>query len=537
MLKLTNEGVFGNGNADKWQEAGYIIPQFDRDGMIKETDKAPVWVHFGAGNIFRAFQANAVQKLLDSGRMKAGVIAVDGHGGEVIKKVYRPHDNMSILVTLKSDGTMEKKVIASVADTLIADRSEAQDVARLGEIFENNSLQMVSFTITEKGYNLTDADGKFFDDVEADFGRKPDDSVSYMGIAASLLYRRFKAGAKPIAMVSMDNCSHNGDKLRGALCEFARRWEQAGLVQEGFTSYMEDKSRVSFPWTMIDKITPQPHEEAEKLLSDADVRERVVTSRGTRAAAFVNAEECEYLVIEDDFPNGRPPLEESGIIFTDRETVERAERMKVCTCLNPLHTALAVFGCLLDYDTICSEMKDPLLKKLVEHIGYDEGMPVVEKVDVLDPNKFIDEVLNKRLVNPFLPDTPWRIATDTSQKLPIRFGETIKAYQKSDVLDVKELKYIPLVFAGWLRYLMGINDKGTSFEPSPDPMLETLCPYMKKVSLGDTDIHDKVYPVLSDEKLFGVDLYEAGLGELTERYFIRMNEGEGAVEKTLKSIF
>lgn len=126
-------------------------------------------------------------------------------------------------------------------------------------------------------------------------------------------------------------------------------------------------------------------------------------------APFVNAEECQYLVIEDNFPNGRPALEKGGLIFTTRETVDKVEKMKVCTCLNPLHTALAVYGCLLGYNLISEEMKNPSLKKLVEVIGYKEGLPVVINPGILDPKEFIDTVLNVRIPNPFMPDTPQRM--------------------------------------------------------------------------------------------------------------------------------
>ena len=115
--------------------------------------------------------------------------------------------------------------------------------------------------------------------------------------------------------------------------------------------------------------------------------EPVITSKNTYVAPFVNAEECEYLVIEDAFPNGRPKLEKGGIIFTERETVDKVEKMKVCTCLNPLHTALAVYGCLLGYELISKEMKDETLKKLVEGIGYTEGLPVVVNPGILDPKE------------------------------------------------------------------------------------------------------------------------------------------------------
>jgi fructuronate reductase len=190
----------------------------------------------------------------------------------------------------------------------------------------------------------------------------------------------------------------------------------------------------------------------------------VVTARKSYIAPFVNAEMPQYLVVEDVFPNGRPALEEAGVYFTDRKTVNATERMKVSTCLNPLHTALAVFGCLLGYTRISDEMKDKDLKKLVELIGYGEGMPVVSDPKIIDPLAFIKEVIEVRFPNPFIPDTPQRIATDTSQKIPIRLGETIKAYIARDDLDVKGLVGIPLVIAAWFRYLLGIDDEGKPFE-------------------------------------------------------------------------
>ena len=336
-------------------------------------------------------------------------------------------------------------------------------------------------------------------------------------------------------MVSTDNCSHNGDKLKAAMVAFAKAWEDAGLIEKGFLAYVQDDNKVSFPWTMIDKITPRPDKKVEEMLIPdwGTELEPVVTSKNTYVAPFVNAEECEYLVIEDSFPNGREALEKGGFIFTKRETVDQVEKMKVCTCLNPLHTALAVFGCLLGYTLISKEMQDPELSALVNKIGYVEGLPVVVDPKIISPKDFIDQVVNKRIPNPFMPDTPQRIATDTSQKLAIRYGETIKAYMKSEELDVDSLTYIPLVFAGWLRYLMGINDQGEKFELSSDPLLSVLCPVMERVEFGSSQV-SAIKEILSNQSIFGVDLYASSLGEKTERYFIEMNAGVGAIRETLK---
>lgn len=527
-----------NGLKDKkaWEEKGYILPKFDREAMIANTKERPFWVHFGAGNIFRAFQANVAQNLLNEGILDTGITVVEGYDYEIIEKKYRPNDNYSILVTLKSDGNIEKTVVGSIGESCILDSDNDAEFNRLKEIFTKDSLQLATFTITEKGYSLVDGKGVTLPTVTADFAKGPKKPSSYIGKVAALLYARYESGRKPIAMVSTDNCSHNGDKLYAAMEGFAKEWIKAGLAEAGFMDYINDPSKVSFPWSMIDKITPRPDASVEAILKKDGLEELepVVTSKNTYVAPFVNAEETEYLVIEDAFPNGRPALEKGGVIFTDRETVDKVERMKVCTCLNPLHTALAVYGCLLGYTKISDEMKDTELVKLVETIGYKEGLPVVINPGVLDPKEFIDTVLKIRVPNPFMPDTPQRIATDTSQKLAIRFGETIKNYKKAG-MDINNLKLIPLVFAGWLRYLMAVDDNGNKFELSSDPLLETVCPYVADIKLGTPgDYEAALKPVLENDKIFGVNLYEAGLADKVLGYFNELIAGPGAIRATLK---
>lgn len=534
-MKLNNTGLK---ERNAWEAGGYKLPEFDREVIRERTIENPFWIHFGAGNIFRAFQANVIQNLLNLKTLDKGLIVAEGYDYEIIEKINKPHDDYSILVTLKADGTIEKTVVGSVVESLIADNNRKEDGKRLKEIFANDSLQVVSFTITEKGYSLVDGKGEILPFVMKDMQKGPDQPESYIGKVSALLLHRYLSGKKPVAMVSMDNCSHNGDKLQTAVSAFAKKWAENGFVDEGFVAYVDDPKKVSFPYTMIDKITPRPDDSVGKILKTDGVEEMkaVVTSKNTYAAPFVNAEECEYLVIEDVFPNGRPDLSKGGFLFTDRETVDKVEKMKVCTCLNPLHTALAIFGCLLGYELISEEMKHPALKKLVERIGYQEGLPVVVDPKVLDPKRFLEQVLTERIPNPFMPDSPQRIATDTSQKLAIRFGETIKAYIATPDLDVNDLKLIPLVFAGWLRYLMAVNDKGTPFVLSPDPMLHEVCPYVDNIKLSEQvniNVHQTLEPVLRNHKIFGVDLYEVGLAEKVESYFEEMIQGTGAVEAVL----
>jgi len=534
-MKINLQGVMDHTSRKQWEKKGYFLPQYDVEQVVKATKENPFWIHFGAGNLFRAFHAVIVQNLLNQGKLDRGILVAEGFDYEIIEKMYVPHDNLGIAVTLKADGTIDKTIVGSIAEALPLDSANKLVFARIKDIFVNNSLQMATFTITEKGYSLTDAKGGFLADVLADFAAGPENPVSYMGKVSSLLYARYLAGEKPIAMVSTDNCSHNGDKLYAAVSAFAKAWVENQKADAGFRGYI-DSEKVSFPWTMIDKITPRPDASVETILREDGVEELepVITSRNTYVAPFVNAEETEYLVIEDYFPNGRPHLENGGILFTDRETVEKVERMKVCTCLNPLHTCLAIFGCLLGYKKISDEMQDQELVRLVERVGYQEGLPVVVNPGILNPKEFIDTVLKVRVTNPFMPDTPQRIATDTSQKLAIRFGETIKAYQADDNLKVEDLQMIPLVLAGWLRYLMAVDDNGEAFELSPDPLLETLCPQMAKLKFGDTQVEEVLKPIMENTGIFGVNLYKAGMADMVCGYFMELSAGVGAVRATLK---
>ncbi|MCL2765409.1 MAG: mannitol dehydrogenase family protein [Treponema sp.] len=529
-MKLNNESLKDNAF---WEKAIITLPRFDREKMIANTKARPSWVHFGAGNIFRAFPAALMQQLLEQGHESTGIIVAEGYDGEIIDKSFAAFDDLTILVTLKSDGTTSKQVIASVASSLRMDT----EYAALKEIFKAPSLQMASFTITEKGYSLQGRDGSLLPDAADDLKNGPAAPKSYLGRIAGLLYERFKNGAPALAMVSMDNCSHNGDILFGAMEAIAKGWCENGAADKSFLQYISDRNKVSFPWSMIDKITPRPDDSVRNMLASCGLEDMqgVVTSKNTYVAPFVNAEETQYLIIEDAFPNGRPALEKAGVMFTDRETVDRVEKMKVCTCLNPLHTSLAVFGCLLGYTRISEEMKDADLVKLIKGIGYIEGLPVVTDPGIIKPKDFLDQVINVRLPNPFMPDAPQRIAMDTSLKIPIRFGETLKEYKKRGK-DLSSLKLIPLVFAGWLRYLLGIDDKGNTFEVSPDPQYETLAAHLQGIKPGTADSHfsKNLEPILSNPHYFGINLYDEGhLGEKVEELFTQMLTGPGAVRKTL----
>ena len=526
-MKLTLAGIK---DRQSWEEAGIELPKYDIDKMRTKTKELPIWVHFGAGNIFRIFAGGIAEQLLEEGEITQGITCVEVFDKDVIDQIYAPYDNLVLSATLKSDGSVEKKVVASLAEAFKADR------VRLREIMRNPGLMMVSFTITEKGYALKAADGSYFPWIQEEIEKGPEHASSAMGIVCGQLYERYQAGKMPIAMVSMDNCSHNGEKLADAMLTIAREWADRGYVEKGFVDYLKDEEKVSFPWSMIDKITPRPADSVCEELTKLGIEKMapVITSKRTYIAPYVNAEGPQYLVIEDRFPNGRPPFEKAGVYMTDRDTVNKVERMKVTTCLNPLHTALAAYGCVLGYTLIADEMKDEELCRLIRRIGPEEGMKVVTDPGILSPEEFVREVIEVRFPNPFMPDTPQRIITDTSQKVGIRFGETIKSYVM-EYGDAKKLTGIPLAIAGWCRYLLAVDDGGQRFALSDDPMLEELTGMLTGIEIGKPESYTgQLKPLLSNAYIFGSDLYQAGIGNMIENMFVEEIQGPGAVRKTLK---
>ena len=533
-MKLTRAGIK---DRTAWEKAGITLPGYDVEAVSEKAKKEPVWVHFGIGNIFRVFIGGIADGLLEEGVMDRGITCVETFDYDVVDKIYQPYDNLGLNVILHGNGTREYKVIGSLAEAVKAQASDPEQWKRLKEIFASSSLQLVSFTITEKGYALHRADGTWLPYVAADIQNGPEKATGAMAVLVAMLYVRYQVGKYPLALVSMDNCSQNGAKLRESVLTMAEEWKKAGYVGEGFVSYVSDEDTVAFPWTMIDKITPRPSERIADDLEKAGVEymQPVITGKQTYIAPFVNAEKPQYLVIEDHFPNGRPALEKGfGVYMTDRNTVNLSERMKVTVCLNPVHSATGPLGVVLGYDLFAHMLNtNEDMMKMARMVAYDEGLPVVPNPGILSPQAFVDELFNDRFPNEYLGDTNLRLAVDVSQMVGIRFGETVKAYVEK-YGDASRLTAIPLGIAGWLRYLLAVDDAGNHYELAPDPMKEELTEQLKDIVVGHPEtFKDQLKPILSNERLFFTDLYKDCVGEKIETMFREMIAGPGAVKATI----
>ena len=533
-MKLTMAGIK---DREAWEKAGIQLPGYDVEEVSEKARKAPRWVHFGIGNIFRVFIGGIADGLLEEGALDRGLTCVETFDYDVADKIYAPYDNLGLSVILHGDGTRDYKVLGALAEAVKAQSSNEKQWNRLKEIFAAPSLQLVSFTITEKGYALQKADGTWFPFVEADIKNGPAKATGAMAVLTAMLYERYQAGKHPLALVSMDNCSQNGARLRQSVLTMAEEWKKAGYVDDGFLTYVSDEKRIAFPWTMIDKITPRPSEQIAADLEALGVEnmQPVITAKKTYIAPFVNAEKPQYLVIEDSFPNGRPALEKGfGVYMADRRTVNLAERMKVTVCLNPVHSATGPLGVALGYELFAHMLNtDADMMKMARMVAYDEGLPVVQDPGILSPQAFVDELFNDRFPNEYLGDTNLRLAVDVSQMVGIRFGETIKAYVEK-YGDASRLTALPLGIAGWLRYMLAVDDAGKKYELAPDPMNEEIQEQLKDIVVGQPETFtDQLRPILSNERLFFIDLYKAGVGEKVENMFREMIAGPGAIKATI----
>ena len=155
-MKLSINGIK---EREAWEKAGITLPGYDVEAVSEKAKKEPGWVHFGIGNIFRVFIGGIADGLLEEGVLDRGITCVETFDYDVVDKIYDPYDNLGLSVILHGDGTREYKVIGALAEAVKAQSSDEKQWNRLKEIFTSKSLQMVSFTITEKGYALQKADG------------------------------------------------------------------------------------------------------------------------------------------------------------------------------------------------------------------------------------------------------------------------------------------------------------------------------------------------------------------------------------------
>ena len=162
--------------------------------LLSGCISAPIWVHFGAGNIFRGFPARLQEELVEKGLSDKGIIVGEGFDYQIISDIYDKYDNLTLLVTLKANGSIDKRIVGTVTEAYPCAYESTEGWNRFKEIFASPSLQMISFTITEKGYALKNPAGEYFPGYVADFAAGPGKGTMFLSRLTELLLHRYNSG-------------------------------------------------------------------------------------------------------------------------------------------------------------------------------------------------------------------------------------------------------------------------------------------------------------------------------------------------------
>lgn len=408
------------------------VPEYD------PSQVAPGIAHIGVGGFHRAHQAVVVDTLLArDGASGWGIVGIGLLPQDAaMRDALRRQDFLYTVVVKHSDGSREPRVVGSIIDVVLA----SDDPEAVLEVLTDPRIRIVSLTITEGGYHADQVTGDLVldDALAADLvpGAVP---TTTFGFLVEALARRQAAGVDPFTVMSCDNIPGNGALTRRMLTEYAR------LRDGELAAWIS--THVAFPSSMVDRITP--------VTTDAD-REQLASEFGVEDAWPVVCEPYLQWVLEDDFPEGRPPFEAGGVQLVER--VGPYELMKL-RLLNASHQALAYLGYLLGHRYVHEAAQDPLLARFVLSYLREEAVPTLEPVPGIDLVDYQATVL-KRFANPHVADTLARICTDSSDRIPKFLLPVVH-----DQLDRDgQVRNAALVVAAWARYAEGVDEHGDPIE-------------------------------------------------------------------------
>ncbi len=369
---------------------GVPTPSYDRDAATVGI------VHFGFGNFHRSHQAMYVDRLMESGVgldwgiCGVGILPQDAH----MRDVMRDQDCLFTLVLRHPDGSLEPRVVGSVLDYLFAPDDPEAVWARLTD----PAVRIVSLTVTEGGYLKNPATGKFDPEhasVRHDLADPAHPETAFMYIVEGLRRRR-AAGLAPFTVLSCDNLQGNGHIAQQTIVSLAR------LIDEDLAEWIDREVR--FPNCMVDRITPATTD---------DDRDAVLREFGIEDAWPVPGEPFTQWIVEDEFPTGRPALEQVDVQFV--EDVKPYELMKL-RLLNASHQAIAYFGAPLGYVLVDEAMADTSISDYLMAYMTREAAPTLGDLPGIDLDDYM-RTLIERFSNPRMSDTLVRLATDGSNRM------------------------------------------------------------------------------------------------------------------------
>lgn len=458
-------------------------PRYDRAGLSAGI------LHFGVGNFHRAHQAVYLDDLFNAGRdhdwaiVGAGVLPAEAAGRDRLAA----QDWLTTVVE-QDAGHLEARVTG-----VMIDYPTPGDTAAILERLVDPAIRIVSLTITEGGYYIDPASGRFnpaHPDMAADAGTIAAPKTVFGLILAGLMRRR-DAGIPAFTVMSCDNIPHNGHVTKDAVTGLAK------LVDPKLAAWVEEN--VAFPNGMVDRITPATGE-----------RERQVAREefGVEDGWPVFCEPFRQWVLEDNFPTGRPAFEAVGVQFV--KDVSPFELMKI-RILNGGHAVIAYPAGLMDIHFVHEAMQEPLVRGFLEKIEREEIVPTVPPVPGVTLEDY-RRLIVKRFSNPKIGDTVRRLCLDGSNRQPKFIIPTIADRLKAG----QGIAGLALESALWCRYCAGTTDSGAGIAPN-DPNWERLTATAKRAKKEPAAwlAMEDIYGAVGKSKVFA-DAFASSLKELWE---------------------
>ncbi|WZH38874.1 MAG: mannitol dehydrogenase family protein [Microbacterium enclense] len=421
--------------------ANVSVPTYDRAAVRARI------VHVGVGGFHRAHEAMYLDRLLEAGHTEWGLCGIGVLSFDApMRDALAAQDDLYTLVTTTPDGTSTARVIGSIVEYLFAPDDPEAVVTKLAD----PDTAIVSLTITEGGYGIDDATGTYAPRDELTLADLDGATAprSVMGLLAEGLRRRRDAGIPAFTVMSCDNIQGNGHVARAALLGFAERRDPELAAWIG--------ANVSFPNSMVDRITPVTTDETRAAVAD---------EFGIRDRWPVRSESFEQWVLEDAFSAGRPPFDEVGVQLVD--DVEPYELMKL-RLLNASHQAMSYLGILSGAEYVHEVCTDPLFVSFLQGYMHAEAIPTLRPVPGIDLDAYCDQLI-ERFGSEAIRDTLARQVVDGSDRLP----KFLLPVVRDQLAAGGPLDHAALVLAAWSVFLEGRTEAG---EPTPavDNRLEEL---------------------------------------------------------------
>ena len=389
-------------------------------------------IHVGVGNFHRAHQACYLDDLMglaDSyanewAILGAGVMPFDAAKREVLEK----QDWLTTLVERQADYVSARLIGSMIGFVPV----ELPNHEPLKKALLDPAIKIVSVTLTEGGYYLNPANGTFDPQNPKilEDAANPESPTTVFGLIVQALKKRREAKRDLFAIMSCDNIPHNGDVAKSVVVGLAK------LMDEDLASWISEN--VGFPNSMVDRITPMTGEAERQFVKD---------ELGYEDAAPVFCEPFKQWVLEDDFPAGRPALENVGVQFvTD---VAPYELMKI-RILNGAHAALCYAAALLELKHVHDAMDHPVISAFLDCLQRKEVIPSVPPVPETDLYDYW-ELIQARFANPVILDTIDRICFDGANRQP----KFIIPPAADNLRDGRPIEGLALVSAMWCRYCQG----------------------------------------------------------------------------------